>query len=68
MTTLPRTPYHIREQQADALLAPVAATLDDLDARLTQYVERLRMPEADRAAVAKARDVVRKARAELRVG
>ncbi|TAK24571.1 MAG: hypothetical protein EPO26_04950 [Chloroflexota bacterium] len=62
-TALPRTPYHIADQNADALLRPVGAALDDLVARLTQYHDRLHMAEADRARIGQARDIVSQARA-----
>ena len=62
---LPRTPYHIGEQNAAALLAPIALDLERIEARLAHFVERLRMPEAEREKVARARDVLARARREL---
>ena len=60
-----RPPYHIGEQSAAALLPPIVATLGELDARLTQYVERLHLSDHDRARLAEAEQVVARARASV---
>jgi len=59
------TPYHIANQQAAVLLGPIAADLATLEARLAHYHDRLRMADADRATIARARDLLAGARAEL---
>ncbi len=61
--TLP--PYHLGQQYASALLRPVAASLADLEARLTQYVERMPMSDDDRAAMFAAQSAVAQAKAEV---
>ena len=58
-------PYHIAEQRASVLLEPVAAELAALEARLAHYHDRLRMGDADRATIARARELLASARAEL---
>ena len=63
---LPRTPYHIGEQSASVLLGPVRLGLAELEGRLDHYHERLRMPDADRAIIGRARDVLAGALAQLR--
>ena len=55
---LPRTPYHIGPQSAAALLGPVAQSVAELEARVAHYHDRLHMPDADRATIARARDVL----------
>ena len=65
MASLPNTPYHVGEQSAAVLLGPIAAELATLEARLAHYVSRLRMPEADRATLERARALVAATRAEL---
>lgn len=52
------TPYHLSPQSASALLRPIDAALRELEIRLTQYVERIPMPDADRELVARARESV----------
>jgi hypothetical protein len=59
------SPYHISEQQAAVLLGPIAAELATLEARLAHYHDRLRMAEADRATIARARDLLARAGGEL---
>jgi hypothetical protein len=59
-------PYHLGEQYADALLRPVADTLAELEARLQQHADRLRLAEADRQRIERARGVVADAREQLR--
>jgi hypothetical protein len=58
-------PYHIQEQTARVLLSPVQAELAALHARLAHYHDRLRMADAERATIARARDVLERAVAEL---
>jgi hypothetical protein len=65
MTDEVNVPYHIADQRATALLPPIATTLGELEARLDQYVRRIRMPDADRALVAQARAAIGEARSRL---
>ena len=58
-------PYHIANQQAAVLLGPIEAELATLEARLAHYHDRLRMADADRATIARARDLLAGMRAEL---
>jgi hypothetical protein len=58
-------PYHIGEQYADALLRPVGDTLAELDARLDQYVDRLRLAEIDRQRLEAAQAILADARERL---
>ena len=65
------TPYHLGPQSAFALLPPVTTSLGELEARLTQYVERIPMPDADREALERALGIVAECRrrvAEISVG
>jgi hypothetical protein len=64
-TDLPVTPYHIGPQSAAALLGPIVRDVAELEARLAHYHDRLHMPEADRAAIARARDALAAARTQL---
>ena len=59
------TPYHINTQRADALLRPMAVTVEELAARATHYLERLSFTDADRAAMAAAQAALATAQAEL---
>jgi hypothetical protein len=54
MADLPK--YHLRAQQADALLAPVNASLRELEQRVQHYLDRLSVaaPDADALATAHA--------------
>ncbi len=61
----PTAKYHIREQQADALLAPVRATLRETETRLAHYIERLHLPDADADALRAARAALATARGEI---
>jgi len=63
---LPRTPYHIGPQSAGALLGPIVQSVAELEARVAHYHDRLHMPDADRAALGRARDILARALAELR--
>ena len=47
--------YHVRAQQAYALLAPIAATLDELERRVQHYLDRVEIgSEADADALSRA--------------
>ncbi len=59
------TPYHINPQRADALLRPMAITVEELAARATHYLERLRFSDDDRAALSAAQAALATAQAEL---
>jgi hypothetical protein len=59
------TNYHLREQQADALLGPVVATLAELERRTRHYAARLAMSSVDRDAVRAAERALAAARAEV---
>ena len=63
---LPRTPYHIGPQSAAALLGPIVQSVAELELRLAHYHDRLHMPDADRAAIARARDALAGALGDLR--
>jgi len=58
-------PYHIGNQEAGVLLGPILDELASLEARLAHYHDRLRMADADRATIARARDLLAGTRAEL---
>ena len=58
-------PYHIGDQYARALLPPIALELQELEARLDQYVHRLHLSDADRGQLSEAHDAVAQARARL---
>ena len=58
-------PYHIGNQEAAVLLGPIVAELATLEARLAHYHDRLRMADADRVTIARARDLLAGTRAEL---
>jgi hypothetical protein len=59
------TKYHLSEQNALALLGPVAATLGELERRTLHYAERLELPPADREAVLAASRALAAAHAEI---
>lgn len=59
------TPYHINTQRADALLRPMAVTIEELAARATHYLERLGFADTDRAAMVAAQAALTTAQAEL---
>jgi hypothetical protein len=66
LTTMPYlTKYHLGEQQAGALLGPLAEAVRDLERRARHYAERLAMSEADRETVVQAHRALGAARAEL---
>jgi hypothetical protein len=55
-------PYHVGQQRADVLLGPIEAELGVLTARVAHYGARLRMEDADRAALAQAHSALAAAR------
>jgi len=57
--------YHLAEQQAAALLRPIADTVRDLERRAGHYADRLHLSDADRATLLAARRVLADAHAEL---
>lgn len=57
--------YHLREQQADALLGPIRATMRELEGRTAHYLERLHLSAEDQAALDAARRALAGAREEL---
>jgi len=59
------SPYHLSPQSAVALLRPIEAALGELESRLTQYVERIPMPDSDRETVATVRSIVAGDRARV---
>ena len=65
-TELPLTPSHIGPQSAAALLRPIVSSVAELEARLAHYHDRLHMPDADRAAIARARDALATTLTQLR--
>jgi hypothetical protein len=58
-------PYHIQPHEAPPLLKPVVAQLAEIEARLTNYADRVKMTDQTRATVQKARDAVARARQEV---
>ena len=56
MTALPL--YHTGDQQADALLAPIARSLLVLAERTEQYAARLRMSDGDRELIEMAQRIL----------
>lgn len=63
MTELPK--YHLSEQQGDALLGPILATLRELEHRAAHYLERLTLADADVEALRAAREALASARDEV---
>jgi hypothetical protein len=63
MPDLPK--YHLGEQRADALLRPMALTLQELEARAAHYRDRLVLTLEDQEAVVAALAALTTARAEL---
>lgn len=53
--------YHVSEQQADALLGPVAATLNELERRVQHYLDRVKLGDENDA------ETLRRAHAALAV-
>ncbi len=56
MANLPK--YHLSTQQADALLAPVDATLGELKRRVQHYLDRVALGTEDADALRKAHAVL----------
>ncbi len=52
MTDLPK--YHVGTQQADALLAPIDASLRTLERRVQHYIDRVSLAAPDRDALTRA--------------
>jgi hypothetical protein len=65
MAALPDSKYHLREQQADALLAPVHASLSEMERRVQHYLVHMRLGDADTEALTVAHDVLADAAAQL---
>lgn len=63
MAELPK--YHLRAQQADALLAPIDASLRELERRLRHYLDRVSLGAPDADALAKAHGVLANASHEI---
>jgi hypothetical protein len=63
MADLPK--YHLRAQQADALLAPVDATLGELERRVQHYLDRVALGAPDADALRKAHAVLTSASQEI---
>lgn len=59
------SPFHLGPQTAKSLLGPVEARLLELEARLTQYVERIPMSDADREVISRARQSVAQDRSRI---
>ena len=59
------TNYHLAEQNAYALLGPIAESLRELEHRTQHYVDRLAMETADRDTLRAARQALAAARAEI---
>jgi hypothetical protein len=65
MAALPDSKYHLREQQADALLAPIHAALGEMERRVQHFVVHMRLGDADAEALNAAHDVLAKAAAQV---
>ncbi|MGN6700996.1 MAG: hypothetical protein ACTHMR_22785 [Thermomicrobiales bacterium] len=63
MTGLPK--YHLSEQRADALLAPVAATLRELEHRVDHYLDRLHIEPGDEETLRAALQALTAARTDV---
>jgi len=59
------TNYHLAEQNAYALLGPIAETLRELEQRTQHYVDRLAMEIADQDTLRAARQALAAAHAEI---
>ena len=57
--------YHLGEQQASALLGPVADALRELERRTSHHALRLTLSDADQQALLAAHRAVAAARAEV---
>ena len=63
MPDLPK--YHLTAQQADALLAPVSATVHELRNRIQHYLDRVTLESADADALEQAQTVLATASREI---
>jgi hypothetical protein len=63
MADLPKD--HLRAQQADALLAPIDATLGELERRVQHYLDRVTLGTPDADALRKAHAVLANASREI---
>ncbi len=63
MPELPK--YHLGEQQADALLAPLRLSLREMEERSGHYLERLSLTPQDAEAIRAAHTALATARAEV---
>lgn len=63
MPELPK--YHLNEQRADAILRPLALSVQEMEARAAHYLDRLTLTPEDRDAVAAAHVALATAGAEL---
>lgn len=63
MADLPK--YHLREQQADALLAEINASLRELAHRVQHYRDRVALAAPDAEALANAQTVLASASREI---
>lgn len=63
MAELPK--YHLRAQQADALLAPIDASLRELAQRVQHYLDRISLGAADADALAVAHTALANASHEI---
>ena len=59
------TKYHIKEQEARALLGPIVASLRDLEERALHYTQRLNMEPSELQTVAEAHKALAEARANV---
>ena len=60
-----RPKYHLREQQANALLGPVRASLRELEGRVQHYLDWLALAPADQDALQAAHRALATAYQEL---
>jgi hypothetical protein len=65
MAALPDSKYHLREQQADALLGPLSAALTEMERRVEHYLVHMRLGDSDTEALSAARDVLADAATQL---
>jgi hypothetical protein len=63
MADLPK--YHLRDQQADALLAPINASLRELAHRVQHYRDRVTLAAPDADTLANAQTVLTNASREI---
>jgi hypothetical protein len=63
MADLPK--YHLRAQQADALLAPINATVGELERRTQHYLDRVALGTKDADALRRAHAVLAHASGEI---